>query len=695
MITSDELRKTPQATRDQLRDTLRRPDIFENFLFTAGIMKNKHSNFACPICGSGTNTPCAALKDGRLTCFSSAHTGQNSYDFIDFMGEYGNVMGGDYIDKLAAAANAAGIMPDTAPVIRTQTISNNNITNKVRESTGLKKEAAEPDNHANDKTHDNSSNHDFSAYIQRCTAQPLPVEAMDYLTGRGFDADFISLWHIGYDAGRIVIPYEKTGPKYYCTRSITEKDYKKPTGSREPIFNADTLKTPGTIFVTEGQFDALAVEASGFRAIAIGGTNGGRKLIDHVQNMDASELSFIILFDNDLIDGSEEKAKATNGKAEELRQNLEAVGHIACIYPGLLQEHKDPNDFYRDDPDGFLDVLYEAVKRTQTHPDEVRESYISAYSAAGRFAQFEKDINDAAKTAAISTGFTVLDNHLDGGLRSGLYVLGAMTGAGKTAFALQLADQIAMKNNDVMIFALEMSRNELMARSISRESYLNDRDNGMTVFGVLDATRYSKYSEEKFNNLLEAENRYKKYADRIFIFEGMGDIRAADIRENIAFHIKITGRRPIVIIDYIQLLAPFEPRATDKQNMDKNIMELKRISRDFSVSMIGISSMNRAAYASTNGGDKSGNRVKLESFKESGAIEYSSDVLIGLNHIKDQQDADADKRYMELEILKNRNGRSGGISSYWYYSKYNYYNEKMQSENAFDRVAAKKEVNRV
>lgn len=678
MITSDELRKTPRPTRDQLKETLRRPDIFENFLFTEGIIKNQHSNFACPICGSGTNTPCAALKDGRLTCFSSSHTGQNSYDFIDFIGEYKKVSG-DYIDKLTAAANAAGIMPD---------ISNNNSKNKGPESTRLKIEAVNQDNHANERTQDNSSNQDFSAYIQHCTAQALPAEAMEYLTGRGFDTDFITSWHIGYDAGRIVIPYEKTNPKYYCTRSITKKDYRKPTGTQEPIFNAATLKEPGIVFVTEGQFDALAVEASGFRAIAIGGTNGGRKLIDHVRNMDAAELSFIILFDNDRIDGNETKAKATNDKAEELRQNLEAAGHIACIYPDLLQKHKDPNDFYRDDPYGFLDVLAEAVKRTQIYPDEVRDTYFSAYSAAGRFAQFEKDINDAAKTAAIPTGFAVLDKNLDGGLRSGLYVLGAMTGAGKTAFALQMADQIAASNNDVMIFALEMSRNELMARSISRESYLNDEKNGLTIFGVLDATRYSKYSEEKFSNLLEAESRYKKYAGHVFIFEGMGEIGAVKIRADIDYHIKVTGRRPVVIVDYIQLLAPFgETRTTDKQNMDKNIMELKRISRDYNLPIIGISSMNRAAYATT--GDNNGNKVKFESFKESGAIEYSSDVLLGLNHIKDQKESDADKRYMELEILKNRNGRAGGISSYWYYSKYNYYCEKMQSENAFDRAAAK------
>ena len=114
---------------------------------------------------------------------------------------------------------------------------------------------------------------------------------------------------------------------------------------------------------------------------------------------------------------------------------------------------------------------------------------------------------------------------------------------------------------------------------------------------------------------------------------------------------------PVVVIDYIQILAPYNDRATDKQNTDKAVMELKRISRDYKTPVIGISSFNRANYSVP---------VTMEAFKESGAIEYSSDVLIGLQ-LKGagQKDFDANQakrkvpREVELVILKNRNGRTG------------------------------------
>ena len=101
----------------------------------------------------------------------------------------------------------------------------------------------------------------------------------------------------------------------------------------------------------------------------------------------------------------------------------------------------------------------------------------------------------------------------------------------------------------------------------------------------------------------------------------MGDIGAAQVRDTIARHLSLTGRQPVVIIDYLQLLAPHEPRATDKQNTDKAVMELKRASRDYKLPIIAISSFNRQNYNTP---------VSMEAFKESGAIEYSSDVLIGL-----------------------------------------------------------------
>lgn len=101
----------------------------------------------------------------------------------------------------------------------------------------------------------------------------------------------------------------------------------------------------------------------------------------------------------------------------------------------------------------------------------------------------------------------------------------------------------------------------------------------------------------------------------------MGDIGTDYIRETVKKHQQFTGQAPVVLVDYVQILAPHDIRATDKQNTDKAVLELKRISRDFKIPVIGISSFNRANYKE---------KVTLEAFKESGSLEYGSDVLIGL-----------------------------------------------------------------
>ena len=166
---------------------------------------------------------------------------------------------------------------------------------------------------------------------------------------------------------------------------------------------------------------------------------------------------------------------------------------------------------------------------------------------------------------------------------------------------------------------------------------------------------------------------YSKYAQHIFISEGIGDIGAQQIREIVKKHILYTDNTPIVIIDYLQILAPYSDRATDKQNTDKAVMELKRISRDYKTAVIGVSSFNRANYKEA---------VTMEAFKESGAIEYSSDVLIGLQlkgaGSKDFNATEAKKknpREIELIILKNRNGSTGEKIEFKFYPLFNYFAE--------------------
>ena len=148
------------------------------------------------------------------------------------------------------------------------------------------------------------------------------------------------------------------------------------------------------------------------------------------------------------------------------------------------------------------------------------------------------------------------------------------------------------------------------------------------------------------------------------------------------------GIPPVVVIDYAQILAPADIRATDKQNTDKNVLELKRISRDYQIPVLAISSFNRENYTEP---------VNMASFKESGAIEYSSDCLIGLQYAGwDYQNGEKESEHkkrvrekldtisavskqgmpidIELKVLKNRNGAKGKFN-FRFYPMFNLFEE--------------------
>ena len=293
--------------------------------------------------------------------------------------------------------------------------------------------------------------------------------------------------------------------------------------------------------------------------------------------------------------------------------------------------------------------------------------------------EFTNGVTDSVNTPYIPTGFSNLDKILEGGLYEGLYIVGAIPSLGKTTFILQIADQIAEAGEDVLIFSLEMARSELMAKSISRLTLLDVvQNNGniqdaKTTRGITTRSRYINYSPTEKELIKRSITSYGAYAGNIYISEGIGDIGTEQIREAVKKHILFTGKKPVIVIDYLQILAPADIRATDKQNTDKAVMELKRISRDYKLPVIGISSFNRANYSVA---------VTMEAFKESGAIEYSSDILIGLQ-LKGAGSKDFDAniaksrnpREVELVVLKNRNGATGAKVAYEYYPLFNYFKE--------------------
>ncbi|NCC11269.1 MAG: toprim domain-containing protein [Bacteroidia bacterium] len=507
------------------------------------------------------------------------------------------------------------------------------------------------------------------------------IDQTDYPKLRGLTQATIERFKLGYDPAfktkasngeyttwkALIIP---TSPTSYTARNTDPKADKADRIRKQgasPLFNPEAIETDQPVFIVEGELDAMSITEAGGQAIALGSTANYRTLVDYLSTATLKTPVLLAL----------DKDKAGEETTEKLAEELTKQG-ISFYRVDVSGEYKDPNEALQQDRGAFTQRIKQAE---QTQAEELKREKVDYLykSAAYSINEFIDGIHAKANTPSITTGFTKLDSVLDGGLYEGLYIVGAISSLGKTTLITQIGDQIAQSGQDILLFSLEMAKTEIMAKSISRQTLLNCKKqnirihNAKTVRGVTDGKRWKSYSQEETDLLYRSAVDYGGYATRIFIHEGVGSIGATEIRNMVGLHKKITGESPVVIIDYLQILAPYSERATDKQNTDKAVMELKRISRDYKIPVIGISSFNRQSYKDP---------VTMEAFKESGAIEYSSDVLIGLqlkgvggSGFNVDEAKGRDPRQIELKILKNRNGRSGDTIAYDYYPAFNYFQE--------------------
>lgn len=509
------------------------------------------------------------------------------------------------------------------------------------------------------------------------------IEETDYYKKRGISIKTAKAYGLGYDpecrkfTNRPPALIIWTSDYTYSARNVSEEAGKNDRYRKEGtahIFNANVLQTAETpIFVTEGELDALSILEVQAPAVGLGSVSDADLLMQEIQNHKPT-VPLILALDND-----EAGKKAAAKLADQLK--AEAVPFYQINVYG---EYKDANEALVKDRDGFMQRIATASIDPETAEQEAKIEAYRASSNEGFLDTFLKHINDNAKNPCIPTKFGKLNEELDGGLYAGLYIVGGISSLGKTTFVQQIGDGIAEAGRDVLFFSLEMSRDELIAKSVSRITYQIVMDckagrrkekfiqaHAKTTRGILDGARYTKYSNAELQLIKMAIAQYTKYASHIYVKEGMGNIGVQQIRNAIADHVEQTGRAPVVIVDYLQILAPYNERGTDKQNTDKAVLELKRISRDYSIPVICISSLNRASY---------GGEIAMSSFKESGAIEYSADVLIGLQLGKGKNMEDdpeglkrkmANDRNVEAVILKNRNGRVGGTVLFVYRTLFN------------------------
>ena len=291
------------------------------------------------------------------------------------------------------------------------------------------------------------------------------------------------------------------------------------------------------------------------------------------------------------------------------------------------------------------------------------------------------DINSFAKGANVKTGYANLDTLTS--LYPGLYVIGAISSLGKTTFIQQMADQLAKSGQPVIFFSLEQSTLELASKSLARITASKDMNTALTSLDIR--------MNGNDPRVIDARNEYWLFANNITVVECSFRITIDDITSYVTEYIRKNNIKPIVIVDYLQVIqTPPEKHIPTKEAVDMHVRRLKQLQSDNNLALIVISSLNRANYLA---------QVDFESFKESGGIEYTADVVWGLqlkvlhDDIFDSASKINEKRekvriakastprQIELVCLKNRFGISSYSCNFNYYPAYDLFTPSTSNES--------------
>lgn len=624
------------------------------------LKKSTGGLWCCPACGSGTRG--TRDSDGAFSitgddrhweCFSCRAKG----DIFDLAAIVYGIAEDDRRGQLEAVAQWAGVYLDDQAQTRVK-------------GDAKKEPPAEPPKDYK------AAREAEAAYIRANLTLPIePDNVRRYLEGRGFTLEEARAEGIGYDPRkrRLIIPW-KGAPWYHIDRAIddvTKPKYLKPRRDdvgEQPLYNPAAAKEP-VFFIVEGVLDAIAVSRCGYEAIALASNDISEanltQLIEGIESSGSDSVAVIAL-DND--------SKGREG-AKKVEAALTEAGLPSwTIWDYPKDAPKDEAEWYKADSGGLAAFLDNEYLNALGLADRLKDD---AYREALSALRVLDPVDVATSIYTLSdyeeptpTGLTALDEVLGGGLRFGLYALGAASSMGKTTLAVQIADYIAEHGRGVLFVTIEQSAREIVAKSLARLTHTLNAGGWDTVSTaeIMSKARREAWSQGQNEAFVKACEYYTAHiAPSLKILEGTKQPSVADVAAVARMMKAHDGRSPVIFIDYLQLLAPISDRDTDKRAIDRNVTSLRQLARDEKAPIIAISSTNRSSYSEG---------VTMDSWKESGSIEYSADVLLGLQpkglretvekatatKVKREAEATMRKhkaayeRECELFIIKQRNG---------------------------------------
>ena len=261
---------------------------------------------------------------------------------------------------------------------------------------------------------------------------------------------------------------------------------------------------------------------------------------------------------------------------------------------------------------------------------------------AQEFVRLEKVYQNKGVATGISSGYSDFDQMTSGFHESDLIILAARPAMGKTAFALNIALNAAMKSEKaVLLFSLEMSSSQLLQRLLAIEA-------GIALQkirnGFLDPDDWGKLGLAS----MKLSNSEINIAD-------LPNVNVLEIRA-IARRLKAAGKLDMIIIDYLQLIRGSSSKGDSRQQEISEISRaLKGIARELDIPIIALSQLSRAPEM------RADRRPMLSDLRESGAIEQDADMVIFLYRDDYYNEESEDKGITEVIIGKQRNGPVGTV----------------------------------
>lgn len=333
--------------------------------------------------------------------------------------------------------------------------------------------------------------------------------------------------------------------------------------------------------------------------------------------------------------------------------NVEHYAEIVkskSVRRGLIQTTQELVNLGYDEAKPIQDIIEEAetklFKVSQRHVSQDITSLESILSES--FERLDELHKDSGKIRGISTGFIDLDNVLAGLQKSDLLILAARPSMGKSAFAMNIAHNVAVSEKKaVLFFSLEMSKEQLVDRLLADEA-------------EIDAwkIRTGNLNDEDFEKLGQAMGTLSEAPMYIDDTPGISvmEMRTKARREA---HQRELG---LIIIDYLQLMSGGSRYATS-DNRVQEISEisrgLKAIARELNVPVIALSQLSRTVE------QRHPQIPQLSDLRESGSIEQDADVVMFI-YREEYYNPETDRQHIaDILIKKHRNGPTGKIELFF------------------------------